>query len=47
MLNYAVKMDYLSKNPLYKIGNFKEVYFETAQGKLHYYTSDQFLKYIA
>lgn len=47
MLNYAVKMDYLSKNPLYKIGNFKEVYFETAQDKLHYYTSDQFLKYIA
>ncbi len=47
MLNYAVKMDYLPKNPLAKIGNFKEVYFETAQDKLHYYTSDQFLKYIA
>lgn len=47
MLNYAVKMDYLSKNPLYKIGNFKEVYFETVQEKLHYYTAEQFLKYIA
>lgn len=47
MLNYAVKMDYLPQNPLNKIGNFKEVYFETVQDKLQYYTPEQFLKYIA
>lgn len=47
MLNYAVKMDYIPQNPLNKIGNFKEVYFETVQDKLQYYTPEQFLKYIA
>lgn len=47
MLNFAVKMGCLPKNPLLTIGNFKEVYFETTQDKLRYYTSDQFLKYIA
>lgn len=47
MLNYAVKMDYLPRNPLSKIGNFKEVYFETQQDKLHYYTAEQYLKFAA
>lgn len=46
MLNYAVKMEYLPKNPLVTVGNFKEVYFEMQQDKLHYYTVDQFKKYI-
>lgn len=47
MLNYAVKMEYLPRNPLYNIGNFKEVYFEMQPDKLQYYTPEQFLKYIA
>ncbi len=47
MLNYAVRMEYIPKNPLKAVGNFKEAYFETVQDKLHYYTPDQFFKYIA
>ncbi len=47
LLNYAVKMDYLIKNPLSKIGNFKEVYFEKPQDKLQYYTAEQFKQYIS
>ncbi len=47
LLNYAVQMQYLQKNPLVSIGNFKEVYFVMQQDKLHYYTVEQFKKYIA
>ncbi len=47
LLNYAVKMDYLPKNPLDKLGNFKDAYFETPQEKLQYYTPEQFKAYIA
>ena len=47
MLNYAVKMEYLPRNPLSNVGNFKEVYFEMQPDKLQYYTPEQFLKYIA
>lgn len=47
MLNYAVKMEYLPRNPLNNVGNFKEVYFEMQPDKLQYYTPEQFLKYIA
>lgn len=48
MLNYAVKMDYLTKNPLVALGNFKapEAVEKPAE-KLHYYTSEQFCKYIS
>jgi len=46
LFNYAVKMRYLPLNPVKFIGNFKEVYFETSQDKLHYYTKEEFLKYI-
>ena len=47
LLNYSVKMEYIPKNPLLKIGNFKEVYFEKPQDKIHYYTPEQFKKFIA
>ena len=47
LLNYAVKMEYLPRNPLNSIGNFTEVYFEQPQDKLHYYTAGQFKTYIA
>ncbi len=46
LLNYAVKMEFIFKNPLLIIGNFKEVYFEKPQDKLHYYTPEEFKKYI-
>lgn len=44
LLNYAVKMEYIQKNPLQAIGNFRDAYQETT--KIDYYTSDEFLKFI-
>ncbi len=47
MLNYAVKMDYLTKNPLSLLGNFKDSdAIEKPSDKLHYYTAEQFQCYI-
>lgn len=46
MLNYAVKLEYLPANPLLKVGNFRDAYAEHPAEKLHYYTKDQFLKFI-
>lgn len=46
LLNYAVKMDYLPKNPLTGLGNFKDAYFEVPKDKMHYYTANQFKKFI-
>lgn len=45
-LNYAVKMDYLQKNPITALGNFKAANFEKPQDKIHYYTAEQFKKCI-
>lgn len=45
MMNYAVKFGYIASNPLPKLGNFKDAY-ETKK-KINYYTSDEFLKFIA
>lgn len=48
MLNYAVKMDYLAKNPLSVLGNFRDAdAIDKPEATLHYYTSEQFRKYIA
>lgn len=48
LLNYAVKMEYIPQNPLTKLGNFKDAnVINKPADKLHYYTSEQFLKYIA
>ena len=44
LLNYAVKMEYIPKNLLSKIGNFKSSY-ETKKEML-YYTKEEFLKFI-
>ena len=46
LLNYAVRMEYLSRNPLLSVGNFKEVDFTPPKDKLHYYTAEQFQRYI-
>ena len=46
LLNYAVKMEYISRNPLAVLGRFKEVNFAHSDDKLHYYTVQQFSDYI-
>lgn len=48
LLNYAVKMEYIPKNPLISLGNFRDANaVDKPADKLHYYTPEQFLKYIA
>lgn len=47
MLNYAVRLEYIPKNPLITIGNFKETTFTKPNDKIRYYTPDQFKIYIA
>lgn len=54
MLNYAVKMEFIPKNNLSKLGGFKDkgnlndnAALENPSGKLRYYTIEQFQKYIA
>ena len=48
LLNYAVKMEYIPKNPLLALGGFKDAYdFATPQETLHYYTVEQFRRFIA
>lgn len=47
MLNYAVKMEYIPKNPLVTLGNFKDSnVIDTPAEKLQYYTPEQFCAYI-
>ena len=45
MLNYAVKMEYLPRNPLVKLGNFKGEYAQI--NKVNFYTVDEFKLFIA
>lgn len=48
MLNYAVKLDYLNKNPLSALGTFKDANrFDKPSEKLHYYTAEQFIDFLA
>jgi integrase len=44
ILNYAVKMEYLPKNPLLKVGNFKDSM--AFKKEICFYTADEFRKYI-
>ena len=47
MLNYAVKMEYITSNPLQKLGNFKDAYsFNKPEEKLQYYTADEYKRFI-
>jgi len=45
MLNYAVRIDLLPKNPLHRVGNFKDAYEK--KETLQYYTVEQFQMFIA
>ena len=47
LLNYATLVEYLAKNPLTDIGNFRDPYATPDKEKIHYYTPEQFVKYIA
>ncbi|MBE6821583.1 MAG: site-specific integrase [Ruminococcaceae bacterium] len=44
VLNYAVRMEYLPRNPLQKIGNFKSTL--ELKSEMSYYTAEEFLKFI-
>lgn len=48
LMNYAVKMGYIDRNPVKNIDPFSDPYdLDIAEEKLHYYTAEQFRKYIA
>lgn len=42
LLNYAVKMDYITKNNLIKLGNFKDPNAKPPKEKIEYYTADEY-----
>ena len=44
LLNYAIKMEYLSQNPLLRIGNFKDT--NSINKEMNYYTAEEFQKFI-
>lgn len=47
LLNYAVKMDYIPKNLLKDLGNFRDTEsFNKPEEKIQYYTPEQFIKFI-
>lgn len=45
MLNFAVRLEYIPKNPLIIAGNFRDAYFTTPTDRMHYYTPEQFTLY--
>ena len=47
MLNYAEKMEYIQRNTLKILGNFKDANFTKPQDQLHFYTPEQFKQYIS
>lgn len=46
LLNWAVRHEYISSNPLKQIGNFRDAYSAAPAEQLHYYTPDQFVRFI-
>jgi len=44
LLNYAVRMEYISKNPLVALGCFKDA--DYCKAEIKYYTASEFLSYI-
>lgn len=46
LLNYGTKMEIMARNPLTIVGNFKDTDFTPPEDKLHFYTPDQFQKFI-
>ena len=46
VLSYAVRVGYVDSNPLDRVSNFRDAYFEAPREKIQYYTKEQFSKYI-
>lgn len=46
IFNYAVRMEYISKNPCKNVGNFKEQETTIPDTAIHYYTPEQFKQFI-
>jgi hypothetical protein len=44
LMNYAVKMEYIPKNPLTVVGNFRNPYENKKE--MDFYTPEEFKKYI-
>jgi len=44
VLNYAVRMEYIERNPLKKLGTFKEA--QTIKAEMSFYTAKQFKQFI-
>ncbi len=47
MLNYGLRLEYFTRNPLLVVRNFKDKDFTSQKDRLHYYTFEQFSRYIA
>lgn len=47
MLNFAVRMEYIPRNPMKKIGGIKSAELEAPEKKVRYYTAEEFKEYIA
>lgn len=45
LLNYAVRMEYLPRNPLTVVGNFKDAY--SVKKEMDYYTAEEFQQFIS
>lgn len=43
MLNWAVRLERMPRNPLKSVGTFQDVYFEKPAETLHYYTAEEYL----
>lgn len=46
VLNYALTLKLIPENPAKAVGTFRDPYFSPAAEVLHYYTPEQFLRYI-
>jgi len=46
LLNYAVKMEYLEKNPIVKVGNFVDVSTFGMKNEVRFYTAQEFTQFI-
>ena len=47
LLNFAVRMKYISQNPLPNVKNFRDVDFVPNRERIRYYTQDQFLQFVS
>lgn len=46
LFNYAVDKEYIPRNPLHNVNNFKDPYEIPTREKIRYYTPDEFKQYI-